>query len=51
MIFTAVKKMFIKIRLCNRMTYVLKGHIKIIEIYMVKFNVLILKRRKIKAFW
>ena len=38
-----VKKMFIEIRLCNPMTYAFKGHVKIVIIYMVKFNVSILK--------
>ena len=47
----SVKKMFIDNRLCNQMTYVFKGHLKIVTIYMVKFNVSILKRRKIKVFW
>ena len=46
----SVKKMFIEIRLCNRMTYAFKGHVKIIEIYMVKFNVAILKRLRIMVF-
>ena len=36
--------MLIEIRLCNRKTYVFKGHVKIVKIYMVKFNVSILKR-------
>ena len=47
----SVKKMFIEIRLYNRMTYVFKGHVKIVKIYMVKFNVSILKMLKIKVFW
>ena len=47
----SVKKMFTEIRLCNRMTYVFKGHVKIVKIYMVKFNVSILKRLKIMVFW
>ena len=42
-----VKKMFIEIRLCSLMTYVFKGHVKIVKIYMVKFNVSILNRLKI----
>ena len=42
--------MFIEIRLCNRMTYVFKGHVKIVKICMMKFNVLILKRLKIMFF-
>ena len=45
-----VKKMFIEIRLCNPMTY-LKEHDEIVEIYMVKFNVSILNRHKIMAFF
>ena len=45
-----VKKMFIEIRLCNLMTHVFKGHIKIVKIYMVKFNVSVLKRLKIMGF-
>ena len=32
------------------MTYVFKGDVKIVKIYMVKFNVSILKRPKIMAF-
>ena len=42
-----VKKMFIEIKLCNPMTYVFKGHFKIVKINMVKFNVSILIRFKI----
>ena len=38
-----VKKMFIEIRLCNLMAYVFKGHAKFVKIYMLKFNVSILK--------
>ena len=41
-----VKKMFIEVRLCN-----FKGHVKIIEMYMVKFNVSILNRLKIMGFF
>ena len=33
------KKMFIENRLCNPMTYFFKGGVKIVELYMVKFNV------------
>ena len=33
----SVKKVFIEIRLRNRMTYVFKGHFNIVETYMVKF--------------
>ena len=40
----SVKKMSVEIRLCNRMTYVFKGHVKVVKICMVKFNVSILKR-------
>ena len=39
-----VKKMAIEIRLCNLMAYVFKGHVKIVKIYMVKFNASILNR-------
>ena len=46
-----VKKMYIEIRSCNPMTYDFKGHVKIIEIYMVKFNVSILNRLKIMGFF
>ena len=45
-----VKKMFIGIGLCNTITYVFKGHVKIVKIYMVKFNVSILNRLKIMFF-
>ena len=31
--------MFVEIRLYNLMTYVFKGHVKFVKIYMVKFNV------------
>ena len=43
--------MFIEIRLCNRMTYVFKDHVKIVKIYMVKFNVLVLDRLKTMFFF
>ena len=33
-----VKKMFIEIRLCNRITHFFKEHVKVVKIYMVKFN-------------
>ena len=39
MTFISVKKIFIEIRLCNRMTYVFKGHVKIVKICMVKFSI------------
>ena len=45
----SVKKIFIEIRLCNGMTHV-KGYVKIVKIYMVQFNVSILKRLKIMGF-
>ena len=45
-----VKKIFIEIRLRNLMTYVFKGHVKIVKIYMVKFNLSILNRLEIKGF-
>ena len=45
-----MKKMFIEIRSCNPMTDIFKGHVKIVKIYMVKFNVLILNRLKIMGF-
>ena len=48
--FISMKKIFIEIRLCNRMTYVLKRHVKIVKIYMVKFNVSMLKKIKIMVF-
>ena len=41
-----VQKMFVEIRLCNLITYVFKGHLKIVKIYIVKFNVSILKGLK-----
>ena len=46
-----MKKTFIEIRLCNRMTFVFKWHVKIFKIYMMKFNASILKRLKIMVFW
>ena len=45
----SVKKMFIEIK-CNRMTYAFKGHVNIVKIYMVKFNVSVLKWLKIMVF-
>ena len=45
-----LKKMFIEIRLSNLMTYAFKEHVKIVKIYMVKFNVSILSRLKIMSF-
>ena len=46
-----MKKMFIEIRLCNPVTYNFKGHVKFVEIYMVKFNVSVLNRLKIMGFF
>ena len=43
--------MFIEIRLCNLMTYYFKEHVKIVEMYMVKFNVSILNRLRIMGFF
>ena len=45
-----VKKMFIEIILCNPMTYIFKGHVKTVNIYMVKFTVSILNTLKIMGF-
>ena len=47
-LWSMVKKCLLK--LCILTTYVFKGHIKIVKIYMVKFNVSILKRLKIMSF-
>ena len=46
-----VKKMFIKIRLCNPMAHDCKRHVKIVETYVVKFNVSILNGLKIMSFF
>ena len=46
-----VKKMFIEIILCNLATYAFIGHVKIVKIYMIKFNVPILNRLKIMGFF
>ena len=46
-----VNQMLIKIRLCNPMTYVFKGHVKIVKIYMVTFLVSVLNRLKIMGFF
>ena len=40
----------IPVRLCNLTTYAFKGHVKIVKIDMVKFNVSILNRLKIMSF-
>ena len=45
-----VKKMFIEISSCNLTTYVFKRHVKIVIIYMAKFNVSLLNRLKIVGF-
>ena len=45
-----VKKMFIEIRSGNLTTYVFKRHVKIVIIYMAKFNVSLLNRLKIVGF-
>ena len=39
-----VKNIFIEIRLYNLMMHIIKLHVKIVKIYMVKFNVSILNR-------
>ena len=44
------KMFFEKIRLCNRMTYDFKRYVKIVQIYMRKFNASILNRLKIMGF-
>ena len=46
-----VEKIFIEIRLVKLMAYVFKGHVKFLKIYMVKFNVSILKRLKVMSFF
>ena len=43
--------MFTEIRLCNPMTYIFKGDVKIVKIHMVKFNVSVLNRLKIMGFF
>ena len=45
-----VKKIFIEIRLRNLMTYIFKRHVKIVKIYMMRFNVSILNSLKIMGF-
>ena len=50
-LFTIIKKKkFIEVRSCNRMMYFFKEHVKVVKIYMVKFNVSTLKRLKIMLF-
>ena len=46
-----VKKILIKIRLCNLEAYVFKGHVKVVKIYRVKFNISSLNRLKITGFF
>ena len=46
-----VKKIFIETRLRNLMRYIFKGYVKIVKVYMVKFNVSILNRLKIMGFF
>ena len=45
-----VKKIFMEIILCNLMTYGFKGHVKMVKIYMVMFNVSISNRLHIMGF-
>ena len=45
-----VRKMVIQIRLYDPMKYDFEGHVRIVEIYMAKFNVSILNRFKIMIF-
>ena len=45
-----LKKIFIEIRLCSPMMHIFKGDVKIVKIYMVKFNVSILNRLKVIFF-
>ena len=45
-----VNKTFIEIRLYNPMVYVFKGHVKSLKKYMVKFNVSIIIKLKIRLF-
>ena len=51
MIFDGEENVRFAIRLCNPMTYVSKVPVKIIKIYIVKFNVSILNKLKIIAFY
>ena len=46
-----VKIMFIEVGVCNLTAYVFKGHVKIVKIYMVKFNASMLNRLKIMFFF
>ena len=46
-----IKKMFIEIRLYSPMMYIFKGDVKIVKVYVVKFNVSILNGLKIMGFF
>ena len=46
-----MKKCLLKLDFCNTMTYMFKVHVKMVKIYMVKFNVAILSRLKIMGFF
>ena len=46
-----VKKMFIEVRLRNLTTYVFKGHVKVVKIFMLKSDVSILNSLKIMLFF
>ena len=50
LLWSMVKKMFIKVRVCNLTTYVFKRHLTIVGTYMVTYNVEILNRPKIMGF-
>ena len=41
---------FMKLDLCNPMTYMFKVHVKMVKIYMVRFDVAILNRLNIIDF-
>ena len=45
-----MKKIFAEVRSCNPMIYVFKEHVKIVIIYMVKFNISILNKLIIMLF-
>ena len=46
-----MKKMFIEVRLRNLTTYVFKGHVKVVKIFMLKSDVSILNSLKIMLFF
>ena len=46
-----MKKMFIEVRLRNLTTYVFKGHVKVVKIFMLKSDVSILNSLKIVLFF